>query len=70
MTIKLTDAQIAFIWRNLKNDEIVDLLAEDVENSVDLFCDFIHKYVDSKRLQDRLRTAIDCTPIQMELYSD
>ncbi len=70
MSIRLTDGQIEYIWNNLSNKKVVDLLANDVENSVAIICDFIHSYVDSKRLQDLLRVAIDCTPIQMELYSD
>jgi len=69
-TIKLTDGQIMSVWNNLSKKEKIDLLGEDVEASVDMFCEFIHQYVDSNKLQKRLRMAIDCTPIQMELYAD
>ena len=42
MSIRLTDGQIEYIWNNLSNKKVVDLLANDVENSVAIICDFIH----------------------------
>ena len=66
MNIRLTDAQIEHIVRNLSKDQFVWFLGEDVEKSVDWICEFIRLYVDSENLQKKLMNSFP--PIQMELW--
>ena len=66
MNIRLTDAQIEHIVRNLSKDQFVGFLGKDVEKSVDWICEFIRLYVDSENLQKKLMNSFP--PIQMELW--
>ena len=66
MNIRLTDAQIEQVLEGLPKDKLIDFLAEDVEKSVGWICEFIHLYVDSKTLQEKLKNSFP--PIQMELW--
>lgn len=68
MTIKLTENQIFKVLDSLTKQQVVDFLAEDVEVSVDWICQFIHDYVDSEILQNKLKKSFP--PIQMELFND
>lgn len=68
MTIKLTENQIFKVLDSLTKQQVVDFLAEDVEMSVDWICQFIHDYVDSEILQNKLKKSFP--PIQMELFND
>ena len=68
MTIKLTENQIFKVLDSLTKQQVVDFLAEDVEVSVDWICQFIHDYVDSEILQNKLKKSFP--PVQMELFND
>lgn len=66
MNIKLTDAQIEYILRNLTKEQFVDFLEKDVNKSVDWICDFIKRNVDSREHQNRITSSFPF--IQLELW--
>lgn len=68
MTIKLTEGQIQHVLEHVSPDQLIDFLADDVEKSVDIICRFIWDYVDSKTLQEKLKSCFP--PIQIDLFED
>lgn len=69
MKIRLTESQVqSVLTETLNKERLIDFLADDVEWSVDLVCEFIRKYVDGKTLQERIKSSFP--PIQLDLFPD
>lgn len=68
MKIRLTESQVQSVLESLNREQLIDFLADDVEWSVDVVCEVIRKYVDSKTLQEKLKSSFP--PIQLDLFPD
>lgn len=67
-SIRLTEEQVNKILDDIHPATLMNFFAEDVEWSVDFFCKFIREYVDSEKLQQKLRDTLNSTPIFYELF--
>lgn len=66
MNIRLTDAQIEQVLRNLTKEQFIDFLEKDVNKSVDWICDFIKRDVDKREHQEKITKSFPF--IQLELW--
>lgn len=67
MNIRLTDAQIEQVLRNLTKEQFIDFLEKDVNKSVDWICTFIKRNIDNANQQEQIIRSLPY--IQLELWN-
>lgn len=68
MVIYLTDNQVQDVLSGISKKQFLDYLKEDVAESVDWICEFIHGCVESEELQNKIKQSFP--PVQMKLFND
>lgn len=67
MNIRLTDAQIEQVLRNLTKEQFIDFLEKDINKGVDWICEFIKRNVDNADQQEKIMRSFPY--IQLELWN-
>lgn len=70
MKIELTKEQIENIYKQLTPNELLDLLGNTPNASLDVICRFIYLYARQGWMQEKLKETLEMTPIQMELFPE